>query len=174
MKKKCLLTFVISSLLLSITIIYLCFSLGYEHKYVQIGPNKHFYVLGIIIDNWNKYIIYIIIISIIGLFDVISYDYVYPHLFLRIYDDDKVIKDYGTKNKPQGNLLIFIALGSYLSTNFRILLRTLIIISQIDVALIDLVWREVISTVILYKKVREKEKKGLFNDDNELLNKEFT
>jgi hypothetical protein len=120
-------------------------------SYLRFGPNQDLIIISILIDSWFKYFILLFIISTINVIKVISEDIGMPILSFNIYNPDKkVITDF-TKFE-----LKIMANVMYTVCSIRELFLILVTISQIDVALFDVIIKGLASLYTIELILKEK------------------
>ena len=102
--------------------------------YFTWGPDENLHFVSFTIDSWAKYIGVLVGIIPLAWMDVYTYDKIYPYFFSRIYMDDAPIKDW---TKDEKWALAFWAELSYGTTNFRLIIDTLLTVTNFYFA----IWR---------------------------------
>lgn len=140
-KKKRLQQCIIINTILLITIIGSILLFGNnDNKYLKYGPNDNLQPLGIPINTWNKYILFQILICFIKITEVYIGEIADPILGFDIYNPDKKIINHFTKNELQTY-----ANSMWLISALRSALMVVILISQIDIALLQVLYGEIMS-----------------------------
>jgi hypothetical protein len=139
---------------LALLLIIVCISaiLSSHNKYFRVGPNKELILLDIHIDNWYKYLIVQILIFINQVIDIIINDIATPILGFTIFNPDKkYIVGYGRYE------IQLYANTMWLINNLRGVLTVLVTISQIDIAILRVVYSEITSIFTIYYLLKDKE-----------------
>ena len=152
-------------LLLLIIILNIIFSSEYN-KYFRFGPNKDLIIISIQIDNYEKYIILLTIISFVKITKVIITEIGNPVLNFNIYNPDKNIITEFTKNE-----LYILANSMNFISDIRRIFQLMVTISQIDIALYSVFMSTIgslITTRLLIneKKFLKKNYEKINNSDN--------
>lgn len=98
-------------------------------KYFRLGPHSDFVVVSVRIDTTMRYIILLVITTIINTIKVLVEDIATPILTFSIYNPDKKVITEFTKRE-----LRFYSTTSFLVNNLRYIFEVMITISQIDIA----------------------------------------
>jgi hypothetical protein len=134
------------AILISIIII-----LGHDNPYLRIGPNVDLIILGIRIDTWIKYFILQVFVAINEILDVSLTEIGYPFLTLQVYDTDKKeIHDF-TRVELQLYTNIYYIIGSV-----RYVFTLLITLSQVDIALLKVIYGESITIYNVRRMLKHK------------------
>ena len=145
-----------------------------EHSYMKYGPNDNLYVLSIKINTTKKYMYLQLFLMIVEASTVFMNEIAGPILGFSIYNPDKKIITEFTKNELQilANLM-------WLINNLLRGLFVMITISQIDIAILKILYSEATSifTIRLLlndkKFISEKSNKNDDNDDGEKDNEQI-
>jgi hypothetical protein len=125
--------------------------LVHDNPYLRIGPNISLIVLGIRIDTWVKYLILQVFVAINEILDVGLTEIGYPFLTLQVYDTDKKeIHDF-TRVELQIYTNIYYIIGSV-----RYVFTLLITLSQVDIALLKVVYGESITIYNVRRMLKHK------------------
>ena len=129
-------------------------SMNINGIYLRFGPNDNLVIVSVLIDTWFKYLVLLFVISTINVIKVVSEDVGMPILGFNIYNPDKkVITDFSRfELEIMANIM-------YLICSIRELFLILITISQIDIAIFDVIVKGVASfytiELILNEKIFE-------------------
>ena len=141
-----------------ILVLVMILSTDINGTYWDFGPNDKLIIVSILIDNWFKYFCLLLVISIINIIKVISEDVGMPILNFNIYNPDKkIITDFGKIE------LQVMANSMYMITSIRELFLILVTISQVDIALFDVLIKGVVAFYTI--KLLLTEKKFCKNQD---------
>ena len=125
-------------------------------QYFKIGPNDGFVIISTKINTWDKYTIFLCLVTVVQIVRVMSEEIAMPILGFNIYNPDKkVITEFGKMElQILGNVMFFLS-------SLRGVFTLLVTISQMDVALFNVFISEVTTVVtiryLLNKKTFEKE-----------------
>jgi hypothetical protein len=111
------------------------------NAYFAFGPDVNLHFVSFTIDSWGKYVGVLVGIIPLAWMDVYSYDKIGPYFFERIYMEDSPIKDWTREEKWK---LAFWAELSYGTTNFRMILDTLLTVTNFYFA----IWRWILKEII--------------------------
>lgn len=134
---------------------------GSTGPYWNIGPNDELVIISVHVDTIEKYIGFLVVITIINIMQIISEEIAMPIIGFNIYNPDKkVITDFG-KNELQfyGNTMFMISA-------IRGIFMTMFIISQVDIAIWSVLIKEITSFFTIRLLLNEKEfvKESNIND----------
>lgn len=108
--------------------------------YWRFGPNKDLIIVSVRIDTYTKYICLIGLIAIVNVMKVISQEIGMPILGFNVYNPDKKeITEFGKME------LQVMANAMFMISSIRSMFMILISISQIDIALCDVLIQEFVS-----------------------------
>lgn len=145
-----------ANILVVVVLISTIILLGHDNPYLRIGPNVSLIILGIRIDTWIKYLMLQVFVAINEILDVGLTEIGYPFLILQVYDTDKKkIHDF-TRVELQIYTNIYYIIGSV-----RSVFTLLITLSQVDIALLKVIYGE---SITIYT-VRQMLKHKVFPDD---------
>ena len=101
-----------------------------ESNYWKFGPNENLVIINVQINNYKKYCLLLLTISIFKMMNVVISEVANPIIGFNIYNPDKKIITEFTKNELQfyGNTM-------YLIDAIRNVLMIMVSITQIDIAL---------------------------------------
>ena len=135
--------------LLAVTTLVLAF--GSKNSYIRAGPSQDFHILDVNIDTWGKYAGLIVFLCIINTTQIISEDIGMPILGFNIFNPDKKEITEFTKLELQvyGNTM-------YVISAVRGVFMTMVTISQIDVAVISVLIKEIVSIYTIRMLLNEK------------------
>lgn len=111
-----------------------CLIKGESSKYYFFGPSDDLVIVSIKINTWTRYILLLLIITIMDAFKVIVEEIGMPILDFSIYNPDKkVIIEFGkVELQIYGNLM-------FLFSSLRNVFSILIIVSQIDISIFSVI-----------------------------------
>ena len=120
-------------------------------NYMQFGPSQSLNVVGLVIDTWRSYIIFVVAIVLFRIAQTWVHEIAHPIIGFRIYDPDKTVIDDFTRYELQlyGNLM-------YLFDSVRSVFMTLMSITQIDIALWGTIAAEVTSVFTIHRLLKAK------------------
>ena len=148
--------------LLGTVITTMCVFAG-DSKYFRWGPHDDFVVISVTIDTMVRYYILLIMIAFIKITKVMIEEIGMPVLSFSIYNPDKKVITEFTKNELQ-----FFGNAMYLVSSIRTVFEIMVTITQIDIALISVIFTELASLFTIRMLLNEKEfTKG---QDKKLLN----
>lgn len=124
--------------------------------YFNWGPDESLHFVSFTIDTWTKYIGVLVGIIPLAWMDVYTYDKVYPYFFSRIYVDEFDITDWESSEQWQ---LAFWAELSYGAANFRLILDTLITVTNFYFAIWRWLLKEIMCIYIINNNLTAKFKK---------------
>ena len=123
------------------------------NSYFKWGPDENLHFVSFTIDNWGKYIGVLVGIIPLAWMDVYTYDKVYPYFFSRIYMDDVPIKDWTPEEKWA---LAFWAELSYGTSNFRLIIDTLLTVTNFYFAIWRWLLKEIMCIYIIHGNLNKK------------------
>ncbi len=126
--------------------------------YMRFGPNADLEILSLKIDTWTKYIIFQAFIAIIVMTDVYIGEIAGPILGFTVYNPDK--KNITEFSRMELQLY---ANGMFIITSLRSVLMVIVSISQIDIAILKVVYGELMSLYTIRSILLGK----IFNEDIE-------
>lgn len=130
-------------------------------KYFRIGPYDDLNVISVTIDTWTKWIIVVIFLCIMGIIDVIIRELGLPVLDFNVYNPDKKIITDFSKNE-----LNYLSNSMFMVSSIKGVFNTVISITQLDLALIIVIIKELTSIIAIRFLLNEKKftnKKDLRN-----------
>lgn len=102
-------------------------------RYFRFGPNNDFIFISVSIDNYNKYILLLSLISLNNIIKVLVGEIGEPILIFNVYNPDKkVITEFSRSQ------LLFYANSMFFISNTRRVFEILINVTQIDIALFSI------------------------------------
>ena len=101
-----------------------------ESNYWNFGPNENLVIINVQINNYKKYCLLLLTISIFKMMNVVISEVANPIIGFNIYNPDKKIITEFTKNELQ-----FYGNAMYLIDAIRNVLMIMVSITQIDIAL---------------------------------------
>lgn len=130
-------------------------------SYVQFGPNDSMTVISVKIDTWQKYYLLLMFTVVINVVKVISEEIGMPILQFNIYNPHHVhIVDFGKcELQVLANIMYFIS-------TIHSVFMTMMMISQLDVALFGVIVKELTSVATIRILLNEKTF-GVANVENE-------
>lgn len=123
-----------------------------DSTYFRWGPHDDFIVISVVINTYTKYYILLLLIAFLKITKVLIEEIGMPVLSFSIYNPDKkVIKEF-TKNQLQfyGNAMYFVS-------SVRAVFEIMVTITQIDIALISVIFSELASVFTIRMLLNEKE-----------------
>ena len=153
-----------ANILLTCSIIAIVFAMSNKNNgYMRIGPQPDLQVLNITINTWTKYILFQLCVLINQIIDLLANDIGSPIVNFTIFNPDKkVIVGYGrTEIQVYGNTM-------WLCNSLREVFGILILVSQVDMAILRVLYSETTSIFTIYYVLKDKQfiKEG---DDYELV-----
>jgi hypothetical protein len=146
--KKCIIANV--ALLTLITIVIMLFG-DKSSPYLQTGPSPTLQILGIKLDNWLKYWCFQAFVAVVVITDVIIKEIADPVLGFRIYNPtEKTIYGF-TRFELQ-----FFANAMWMISSLKSVLMVVVTISQIDIAILKVIYGEITSFYTIRLLVNEK------------------
>ena len=121
--------------------------------YFTWGPDENLHFISFTIDSWGKYIGVLVGIIPLAWMDVYTYDKIYPYFFSRIYMEEIPIKDW---TKDEKWVLAFWAELSYGTTNFRLIIDTLLTVTNFYFAIWRWVLKEIMCIYIINDNLNKK------------------
>jgi hypothetical protein len=147
----------INLILFIIIVLSIIFLKEENNTYFNFGPNENLFILSVKINTYKKYIILQIYLCIIEIVRVIVNDIASPILAFNVYNPDKkVITDF-TKNELQ-----ILTNTMWIINSLTTAMFVVVTISQIDIALLRVVYSEL--TQIYTVRILLNEKKFITNN----------
>ena len=149
--KKVALCLVGNTLLLGIVTATM-FIFSSDSMYFRWGPHPDFVIISVMIDTYSKYYILLLLIAFLKITKVLIEEIGMPVLSFSIYNPDKKVITEFTKNQLQfyGNAMYFVS-------SIRSVFEIMVTITQIDIALISVVFSELASIFTIRMLLNEKE-----------------
>ena len=152
--------------LLLVVIVIIITHYQHESKYFRFGPSNDLIVISVNINTNNRYLILLLIISLVKITKVVVEEIGMPVIGFSIYNPDKKVITEFTKNELQfyGNTM-------YLTSSLRYIFEVMVTITQIDIAIYSVIISEI--TTIFTIRLLLNEKRFSKNEDDsmqELLN----
>lgn len=149
------------TLLLFIILLFIFFG-NSESNYWRFGPSETLVIINVKINNYFKYCILLLIITILKIMNVVISEIAHPIISFNIYNPDKKIISEFTKNELQiyGNTM-------YLIDGIRGILMIMVNITQIDIALFGVIISEFTSIFTIRLLLNEKKFKKDCKDETE-------
>ena len=167
MKAKTKLKYCVTgNILLLVVIVIIITHYQHESKYFRFGPSNDLIVISVNINTNNRYLILLLIISLVKITKVVVEEIGMPVIGFSIYNPDKKVITEFTKNELQfyGNTM-------YLTSSLRYIFEVMVTITQIDIAIYSVIISEI--TTIFTIRLLLNEKRFPKNEDDsmqELLN----
>ena len=151
---------------LLVVIVIIIIHYQHESKYFRFGPSNDLIVISVNINTNNRYLILLLIISLVKITKVVVEEIGMPVIGFSIYNPDKKVITEFTKNELQfyGNTM-------YLTSSLRYIFEVMVTITQIDIAIYSVIISEI--TTIFTIRLLLNEKRFPKNEDDsmqELLN----
>jgi len=152
--------------LLLVVIVIITTHYQHESKYFRFGPSNDLIVISVNINTNNRYLILLLIISLVKITKVVVEEIGMPVIGFSIYNPDKKVITEFTKNELQfyGNTM-------YLTSSLRYIFEVMVTITQIDIAIYSVIISEI--TTLFTIRLLLNEKRFSKNEDDsmqELLN----
>jgi len=152
--------------LLLVVIVIIITHYQHESKYFRFGPSNDLIVISVNINTNNRYLILLLIISLVKITKVVVEEIGMPVIGFSIYNPDKKVITEFTKNELQfyGNTM-------YLTSSLRYIFEVMVTITQIDIAIYSVIISEI--TTLFTIRLLLNEKRFSKNEDDsmqELLN----
>ncbi len=167
MKAKTKLKYCVTgNILLLVVIVIIIIHYQHESKYFRFGPSNDLIVISVNINTNARYLILLLIISLVKITKVVVEEIGMPVIGFSIYNPDKKVITEFTKNELQfyGNTM-------YLTSSLRYIFEVMVTITQIDIAIYSVIISEI--TTIFTIRLLLNEKRFPKNEDDsmqELLN----
>ena len=133
-----------------------------EAKYLNYGPNEELRVLSVKIDSMSKYLYLQLFLICIECARVFASEIGAPIIGFNVYNPDKKVITEFSKNELQ-----ILANVMWFANNMTTGLFVMITISQIDIALLRIVYSEAMSIITIRMLLNEKEFPGCKLDHDE-------
>ena len=153
---------VTGNILLLVVIVIIITHFQHESTYFRFGPSSDLIVISVNINTNNKYLILLLIISLVKIIKVVVEEIGMPVLGFNIYNPDKKVITEFTKNELQffGNMM-------FLTSSLRYIFEVMITITQIDIAIYSVIISEI--TTIFTIRMLLNEKRFTKNGDDVML-----
>jgi hypothetical protein len=167
MKAKTKLKYCVTgNILLLVVIVIIIIHYQHESKYFRFGPSNDLIVISVNINTNARYLILLLIISLVKITKVVVEEIGMPVIGFSIYNPDKKVITEFTKNELQfyGNTM-------YLTSSLRYIFEVMVTITQIDIAIYSVIISEI--TTLFTIRLLLNEKRFSKNEDDsmqELLN----
>lgn len=167
MKAKTKLKYCVTgNILLLVVIVIIITHYQHESKYFRFGPSNDLIVISVNINTNDRYLILLLIISLVKITKVVVEEIGMPVIGFSIYNPDKKVITEFTKNELQfyGNTM-------YLTSSLRYIFEVMVTITQIDIAIYSVIISEI--TTLFTIRLLLNEKRFSKNEDDsmqELLN----
>lgn len=149
-KIRCCLFFNLLILIITITLV-LIFR-DENSKYLRIGPYEDLVLISVQIDTWKKWAITVFVIGFINVGDLLVNEIGNPILGFNVYNPDKKIIDEFSKNE-----LNFLANSMWSINNIRQVFTIIISVSQVDMALFNVLITSIANIFTTRMLLNEKE-----------------
>jgi hypothetical protein len=123
-----------------------------DDKYLRIGPNENLIVMSVKINTVNKYIVLQLFLAITEIIRCVVNEIASPILGFNIYNPDKKIITEFTKNELQ-----IMANSMWLIKSLISALSIMVTISQLDIAILKVIYSELTSVYTIRLLLNEKE-----------------
>ena len=123
-----------------------------DDKYLRIGPNENLIVMSVKINTITKYIVLQIFLAITEIIRCVVNEIASPILGFNIYNPDKKIITEFTKNELQ-----IMANSMWLIKSLISALSILVTISQLDIAILKVIYSELTAVYTIRVLLNEKE-----------------
>ena len=130
-----------------------------ESKYFRYGWHDDFILISVPINNRERYIFAVIFVMLTRAGEVFVEEIANPIIDFNIYNPDKKVITEFTKNELQiyGNIL-------YIIDSTRYIFQVMVLVTQIDLAVVSMLTGEIISLFTIRMILNEKEFKKSNND----------
>lgn len=122
-----------------------------DSKYFRLGPYEDLNVISVTIDTWTKWIVVVIFLCLMGIIDVIIRELGLPVLDFNVYNPDKKIITDFSKNE-----LNYLSNSMFMVSSIKTVFNTVISITQLDLALITVIVKELTSIIAIRFLLNEK------------------
>ncbi len=136
------------------------FSDGQENKYLRFGPHEDLNIIGVKINTWKNYILLQVFLAFIQITDVVINEIANPILGFNIYNPDKDEITEFTRTELQ-----MYANVHWMVNALRNTLMVLVTISQLDIAVLRVIYGEITSFFTIRMLLKEKK---FPNEDREV------
>ena len=130
----------VNLLVLSVVTVLIIVFRDSKSRYFRFGPHDDLEVISVFINTWTKYLLFVLVLGILKICEVIVHEFGFPLISFRVYDPDKMVITDFSKNELQVYTNLMCLAGS-----LRMVLFTVITVTQIDIALINCVIAELTS-----------------------------
>ena len=153
---------VTGNILLLVVIVIIITHYQHESKYFRFGPSNDLIVVSVNINTNDRYLILLLIISLVKITKVVVEEIGMPVIGFSIYNPDKRVITEFTKNELQfyGNTM-------YLTSSLRYIFEVMVTITQIDIAIYSVIIGEI--TTIFTIRLLLNEKRFTKNEDDDML-----
>lgn len=138
-----------------------------EFKTTLIGPGNDVRFGTWHLNTWWEWTLWFLLQLSLGILDVFFYEYVQPHFNLNVNDDTYPIKQYGSGSRSDITLIALESTMAFFPNMIRITLSVLFINTQILSVVIVQCIKEVFIYSLVYFKLLNKQKSGMFKPYNE-------
>jgi hypothetical protein len=150
-KQRLINCIIVNGVLFTSILIFIVIFQDAGNKYLRFGPNNDLDVLGIKINNWKKYIIFQLFLAVVQMTNVYINEIASPIFGFTIYNPDKKeITEFGRLE------LQIYANSMWLLNSLRSVMFVVVSISQIDIALLQTFYGELMSFYTIRMLLLEK------------------
>ena len=166
-KQKVVIWTVVLNVILSVGMLILLFTVDHDVAYIHLGPSQSLYFVTICVNTWSRWYLYMSMVGLLSIIDTYSHEYITPFIFERTHLEDSSIHGFtSVDGNPQLVTLSSLATGHFLSQCLRTLYFTLIMVSQLDVALWNIMIRVMTYSFIAWHNLSFKAQSGLWTHNS--------
>lgn len=162
-KRQVVIWTVVLNVILSVGMLILLFTVDHDVAYIHLGPSRSLYFVTIHVNTWSRWSLYMSMVGLLSIIDTYSHEYITPFIFERTHLEESSIHGF---TSADGNheivTLCSLATGHFLSQCLRTLYFTLIMVSQLDVALWNVLIRVLTYSFIAWHNLTFKAQSGLW------------
>lgn len=136
-----------------LTIVVVCITVfASDSPYFRVGPNDAFVLISVHINTMQRYVLLLLLISVMNCIKVVVSEVGEPVLVFTVYNPDKkIITDFSrVQLLMYANLMFFVS-------NTRRVFEVMITVTQFDIAIFSIVVEQMFSVCTVCFLVREKE-----------------
>ena len=122
-----------------------------DSGYFKLGPHQDFVLISVRINTMTRYIVLLVLTTVIKTTKVLVEDVATPILAFSIYNPDKRVITEFTKSE-----LRFYATSSFLVNNLRYVFELMLTISQIDIAVFSVVMEQLVGMYTINMLLKDK------------------
>lgn len=141
-----------NTLILLLTIVLVYVFRERDLKYFRFGPSSDLLLISIKIDTWLKWSLAVFSVSAIKIGDLIVNDIGYPILEFSVYNPEKKVITNFSKNE-----LNLLTNTMWLINSSRAVFMTVVSITQVDIALVSVMFSELACLVTVRMLLNEKQ-----------------